>query len=439
MKKKVLSTLLVASMAACLFAGCSGESSSSASNSGNNDATTPAGNQETTTLADYGSGEIKLWAPSETVDLTKEYAEKFIKDNEAYSGYTITVEAMSEADAATGVITDIEAAADIFAFPQDQLTRLVAAGSLTPMTGTAYEAWIGENNDAGSVGASKVGDVTYAFPITSDNGYFLYYDKSIVTDVSTLEGILDQCEAAGKSFYFDLDNTWYITSFFFATGAQISYDVDATGAFTACNANWNSDEGLVAYKECIEMVNHKAFADGCDPDSVTAEQIGAMVSGTWEAESMKNILKDNYACAKLPKFTGSDGKEYQMAGFGGFKLLGVKPQTEKGKAVVCLELAQYLSSEEVQLARYEAASSGPSNLKAQQSEAVQADAALSALGAQFAHMTPQGQFPQAFWDAGTALATEVYSKTVTPDSSDDDLMKNLKKFQDDCVAAATGA
>lgn len=437
MKKKVLSTLLVASMAACLFAGCSGESSSSASNS-NNDSTT-AGNQETTTLADYGSGEIKLWAPSETVELTKEYAEKFIKDNEAYSGYTITVEAMSEADAATGVITDIEAAADIFAFPQDQLTRLVAAGSLTPMTGTAYEAWIAENNDAGSVGASKVGDVTYAFPITSDNGYFLYYDKSIVTDVSTLEGIMDQCETAGKSFYFDLDNTWYITSFFFATGAQISYDVDATGMFTACNANWNTDEGLVAYKECIEMVNHKAFADGCDPDSVTAEMIGAMVSGTWEAESMQTILGDNYACAKLPEFTGSDGKTYQMAGFGGFKLLGVKPQKEAGKAIVCLELAQYLSSEEVQLERYAVANSGPSNLKAQQSEAVQSDAALAALGAQFAYMTPQGQFPQAFWDAGTALATEVYSKTVTPDSSDDDLMKNLQKFQDDCVAAATGA
>ena len=45
-------------------------------------------------------------------------------------------------------------------------------------------------NDAGSVAAATLGDVMYAYPLTSDNGYFLYYDKSVVTDPNTLETII---------------------------------------------------------------------------------------------------------------------------------------------------------------------------------------------------------------------------------------------------------
>ena len=71
---------------------------------------------------------------------------------------------------------------------------------------------------AGAVSAVTLGDEMFAYPLTSDNGYFLYYDKSVVTDPSTLESILADCEAAGKSFYFEINSGWYQTAFFFGAG-----------------------------------------------------------------------------------------------------------------------------------------------------------------------------------------------------------------------------
>ncbi|MBQ8031543.1 MAG: extracellular solute-binding protein, partial [Butyrivibrio sp.] len=104
------------------------------------------------------------------------------------SGYTFTVEAVGEGDAAGNMITDVEAGADIYAFAQDQIARLVTAGALEVVEDSNAEV-VKSENDAGAVAAATVGGTLYAYPLTSDNGYFLYYDKSVVTDPSTLEGI----------------------------------------------------------------------------------------------------------------------------------------------------------------------------------------------------------------------------------------------------------
>ena len=52
-------------------------------------------------------------------------------------------------------------------------------------------------------------------------------------------------------------------------------------------------------------------------------------------------------------------------------------------------LAEYLTSEEVQTARFEARNLGPSNINAASSEAVKSDKAISALAAQAPFSTPQ--------------------------------------------------
>lgn len=82
-----------------------------------------------------------------------------------------------------------------------------------------------------------------------------------------------------------------------------------------------------------------------------------------EVSKSKEKFGDNYAACKLPQFTGADGNTYQLSGFCGNRLLGVKPQTEMGKAIVCLNLAEYLSSSECQLDRLEQLGWLPSNLQ----------------------------------------------------------------------------
>ena len=376
---------------------------------------------------------IKVWVPDATVAFTKEQIDKFVEANPDYAGYEYVVEAVGEGDAATNMITDVEAGADLFNFAQDQIARLVTAGALIDVAPENAEIITAEN-DPGAVAAATVGDTLYAYPLTSDNGYFLYYDKSVVTDPTSLEQVVADCEAAGKNFYMEINSGWYQTAFFFATGAELTYDTDDTGAFTACNVNYASDAGLVAMKEMIELAASPAFQNGSGAGSTT--NMAALVSGTWDAGTVKELLGDNYACAKLPTFTGSDGQTYQMSGFGGFKLLGVKPQQDENKLAACDALALYLSGEEAQLARYDAVEWGPSNLAAQASEKVQANEALAALGEQLAFTIPQGQYPGEYWSKATSLGTSVISKEITAETSDEDLMATLQSFQDDCISYA---
>lgn len=429
MKKKVLSALLVAAMTATMFAGCGDKSTDDTP-----DTQAPADDTQAAVPedVDYGSGTITIWVADEVTAFTQEKADEFIAEKGA--DYTVTVESVGEGDAATNMITDVEGGADIFGFAQDQMARLVSAGTLQSLSGTGFDTIVSEGNDSGAVSAATVGDDIYAFPMTSDNGYFLYYDKSVVTDPTSLEKIAEDCAAAGKNFYFEINSGWYQPAFFFGTGCTLTYETDSDGNFTTANVDYANDKGVVALREIIDLVGSGSFQNGSSMSDAT--NVGAIVDGTWDSSAVKELFGDNYACAKLPSFEGSDGSTYQLGGFGGFKLLGVKPQAEEGKAILCCELAAYLTSEEVQLARYEANGWGPSNINAQQSDAVQADEALSALGEQLAISIPQGQYPNDYWSLATSLGDDIIAGNITADMSDEELLAVLQEFQDTCISYA---
>ena len=275
-------------MSAALLAGCGEEAAQSVSETATDVAETATEVAETVqetaeaaetaeTAAediDYGSGEVKVWVADNVVDFTNEQIAAFQAEHPEMSGYTFTVEAVGEGDAAGNMITDVEAGADIYAFAQDQIARLVTAGALEVVEDSNAEA-IKAQNDAGAVGAATVGGTLYAYPLTSDNGYFLYYDKSVVTDPSTLEGIVADCEAAGKNFYFEINSGWYQTAFFFGTGAELTYDTDDAGNFTKCNSTYASDAGVVALKKIAELASSKAFQNGSAISNAT--NVGAIV------------------------------------------------------------------------------------------------------------------------------------------------------------------
>ena len=144
MKKKLLSLLLAVVMITALLAGCSSSSSDSSSDSSSSD-TSDSGE------VDYGSGEITVWVADAVVDLTQEACDQFMEDNGL--DYTVTVEACGEGDAASNVITDVDGAADIYGFAQDQLTRIIAAGGLQPLS-EEYVTWVNESNDTGAASAA---------------------------------------------------------------------------------------------------------------------------------------------------------------------------------------------------------------------------------------------------------------------------------------------
>ena len=374
---------------------------------------------------------LKIWVADAVVDFTKDQVAAFMEANPEYADYAVTVEPVGEGDAASNMLTDVEAGADLFGFPQDQLARLVAANALIELS-EENAAIVAEENDAGSVAAATMGDLLYAYPLTSDNGYFLYYDKSVVSDPSSLEAILADCEAAGKGFYMEINSGWYQPAFFFGAGCTLTYDTDDAGAFTACNIDYASDAGVGALKAMIALHKSPAFHNGSSVGNAT--NAAAIVDGTWDSGAAKDLFGENYACVKLPTFD-CNGVATQLSGFGGFKLLGVKPQTDDEKLALCDELAYYLASGGVQLARFNAVGWGPSNIEAKADEAVQADEALSALGAQLAFDIPQGQYPGEYWSLATALGDSVISGEY--DNADDAaLLAALQAFQDTCIGYA---
>ena len=95
-------------------------------------------------MADY-SGDLKIWVAEATVDFTKQMVEEFKAANPEYANMNVIIEPVGEGDAASNVITDVEAGADIFGFAQDQLARLVAAGALEEVEPENAEAVKAEN------------------------------------------------------------------------------------------------------------------------------------------------------------------------------------------------------------------------------------------------------------------------------------------------------
>ena len=362
-----------------------------------------------------GTYDITVWVSEidGVADLTAKQIDAFEAAN---PGIVInaTIEGISEADSATQMIASVEDGADIYCFAQDQLARLVMAKALNPL-GQATAKTVTELNDAGAVAAATVGGVLYCYPLTSDNGYYMYYDKSVVKaeHLDSLEDIIADCEAAGKLFSMEVENAWYTASFFFGTGCVSEWTTNEEGEFTAVNDTFNSEAGIAAVKGMQKILHSKAYNNSAAADAFAAAvPSGVVVSGPWCAADVQKILGENYGATDLPSFT-VDGKTYHMGSFSGNKLLGVKPQQDAKKAAVLQQLALWLTGEQCQKERFEQFNWGPSNVAVQNTDAVKTNPALSALAAQSAYAIPQGQIHGSWWDIGKAIGTDAKNAEAT--------------------------
>ncbi len=367
-----------------------------------------------------GTYDVTLWVSE--VDGVKELTEKQIDAFEAANPGIIinaTVEGISEGDAAGKVLTDVATAPDIYCFAQDQLARLVQAAALLA-PGKAAAENIKNGNDKGAVASATVAGTLYAYPLTSDNGYYLYYDKSIISDedADSMEAIIEACNKAGKKFRFGLENAWYTASFFFATGCHSNWSMDQDGNYTNVDDDFNSANGLIAMKAMQKLAQSPCYDSNAD----SFTDAGAIVTGTWNAKNAANYFGENLGATDLPSFE-VDGKSYHLGSYTGNKLMGVKPQEDAKRGAVMSLLAQWLTNEECQLQRYEGFGWGPSNLKAQENEDVKNDVSLNALAKQFDNAVMQGQIHGAWWDIAKVLGAEAKAA-----KSDADLQTALDNY-----------
>ena len=299
----------------------------------------------------------------------------------------------SESTAKDTILTDVEAAADVFAFASDQIYDLVNAGALADLQNyeEAFERYPGRTldeikaaNSESSVAAATVNDTFYAFPMAGDNSYFLYYDSSVISeeDARSWDTILEAAQTAGKKAGMVFSSGWYNAAFFYGAGFMTDLNPDGT---TAMDWNGTSPEGYTGVQvvqSMLDIAGHPAFmsiADGDTANQIASGNLCAIVSGSWDAQAAQTAFGDGYAAARLPDFT-IDGTSVPMKSAFGYKFIGVNEYSENiGWAVL---LAEYLTNEESQIRRFEARQIGPTNLRAVATDEVQANYAIAAVIAQ---------------------------------------------------------
>ena len=379
--RKFVALAAVASMLIGSLAGCSGNTDETSAGGG------AVGDDAIQNLiaATEGTVSLTVWASEEDQAYTQGLIDEFIA---LYPDVTFDIQLGSESESTCKdtVLTDIEAAADVFTFADDQIQALVDAGALQPIT--AYYTYdVANENVAGAVDAATVNGQLYAYPMTADNGYFMFYDSSIYTeeDVQSLDSMIAAAEASGTKIGMDLSSGWYLYSFFAGAGLTLSLNDD--GTTNSCT--WNEAVGTDVAQAIIDYFGTGVLVNMTDDEQATAianGEISACVNGTWRAETAQEAWGDNYSAAKLPTYN-LNGTETQMSSFSGCKLVGVNAYSDQiGWSML---LAEYLTNESAQIGRFNARGLGPSNIAAANSPEVQANPAIAALAAQADYATPQ--------------------------------------------------
>lgn len=407
--KKVLALGLVGAMAISM-AAC-GKTSSGTDNGGSGNAGT---SNETVSL--------RVWGGEEDQNLLKDLVEKF-KTTYPDQKFDIEIGVESESTAKDTVLTDVEAAADVFAFASDQIVDLNNAKALANIEDmdAALQNYAKKSvadvkaaNSDGSVEAASVDGKLMAFPMTGGNGYFLYYDSSVISDedAATWDTLLAAADKAGKKVGMTLASGWYDASFFYGAGFTTGLNDDGT---TAIDFNGTSKDGYTGVQVTQSMLNiasNKAFmaiADGDVSNQIAGGTLAAVVSGTWDADNAQKAFGDGYAAAKLPTYT-LDGKQVQQGSVSGYKFLGVNAYSKNvGWATV---LAEFLTNEESQTTRFEQRQLAPTNKKVAASDEVSKNVAIAASGAQDAYGVIQTVSAK-YWDPAKTFGEMIAQGSIS--------------------------
>ena len=400
--KKLLALLLAFVMILSLTA-CGG-------NGGTAETQAPAANNAHTEAADASNETVALtlWGAEEDQALLAQLVEDF---KAAYPDQTFDIQigVESESTAKDTVLTDIEAAADVFAFANDQLNDLVSAGALLNLSGDvsavlpAYtdktlEDVLAANGEGSVAAATKDGNV-YAFPMGGGNNYFLYYDSTKITadQAKSWDELLSAAEAAGGKVGMTFASGWYNASFFLGAGFISDMNPDGTTVIDWNGTSADGYTGVDVAKAMTAIAAHPGFlaiADGDISNQIASGAVCAVVSGTWDAGAAETAFGEGYAATKLPTFTCA-GDQVQMSCYSGFKLMGVNAYSKNsGWAVL---LAEFLTNEASQTARFETRQLAPTNLNAAANDAVTSNVAIAASAAQDVYGSVQNVGGK-FWD-----------------------------------------
>ena len=417
MKKKLLSLFLAGAMTASLVA-CGAKPAAEEGAGKEADAVSKTAATEDDPVQNLiknttGPVDLTLWC-SETEayqTVMKELVDEF-KSTYPDVEFNITIGAESEANCKDDVLKDVEAAADVFIFPDDQLPELVKAGAIQSVDAT-YTYDPTKTNTSATVEAASIDGKLYAYPMTASNGYFLFYNKNYLSeeDVKSWDTLLAKAGEQGKTVGMEVSGAWYLYGFFAGAGLEMHQE---DGDKNVCN--WNATDtkykGADVATAITEICKNPAMVNCVNEDAQAFALNGEMiadVNGTWASGAFEKAYGDGYAATKLPTFT-VNGDQVQMGSFAGYKFAGVNAYSKNpGWAML---LSEFLTSEDSQTKIAAATGEGPANLDAASSEAVTSAPAIKALTqqAEFADLQRVGG---SYWDPAASLGESLVEGNYT--------------------------
>lgn len=349
--------------------------------------------------------ELVVWGAEEDTELMNQVIERFQMKYQGEADFQISYEVQGESGCKDVLLGGLEDGADVFTFADDQLNALAAAGALEPVE-NADE--IRSRNLSGTVEAATVNNQLYAYPLTADNGYFLYYNRRYITEeqARTLDGILEAAAAEDKLFTMDWSSAWYVYSFFGNTGLQVGLNEDGITNYCTWNRTDGEIRGIDVARAMLEIAESPGFASCTDEEFLKGVRDGSViagVSGVWNSVAVEEAWGENAGASRLPTYDCS-GTQVQMASFSGCKLIGVNAYSEYPEWAS--RLAEWITNEENQRLRFEMRGQGPSNLTVADSAEVRQSPAIVAL-------LEQSEFSQLqriggkFWDPVTKFAVNM--------------------------------
>ncbi len=405
MSKRIGMFLVTIVMAAVLF-GCAGakekdkmEHTDTASQRGNKNEDEAKASEEDKDV------ELVVWGAEEDEALLQQIIEGFQEEYKGQANFNITFAAQGEAGCKDALMADLEVGADVFAFADDQLNALVAAGALDPIENADQ---LKSENLPGAIEAASVADVLYAYPLTADNGYFLYYNKQYFNqeDIKTFDRILQIAAENQKKVTMDWSSGWYVYAFFGNTGLEVGLNDDGITNYCTWNGTDGEIKGVDVANAMLSIASSPAFLSTEESGFLTGIQDGSViagVSGVWNAVAMKDALGENYGAAKLPTYTCAN-QQIQMASFSGYKLIGVNAYSKQHEWAS--RLAEWISNEKNQQLRFEMRGQGPANKNAAASISVEDSPAITALIEQSEFSCLQ-RIGGGFWDPVSLFATNM--------------------------------
>ena len=354
---------------------------------------------------DSGTVALTVWGAEEDEELLRQIFQGFQEKYRGEADFLITYEPQSESHCTDALMADLENGADVFAFADDQLNTLVASGALEPVENA--EA-LRTSNLPEAVLAASVKDTLYAYPLTADNGYFLYYDKRVFSpeDIQSWDRMLDVAGEQGGKVSMEWSSGWYVYALFGNTGLTVGLNDD--GITNYCT--WNDTEGAIkgtdVARAMTAMAKHPGFLSTDDAgflEGVRNGTIVAGVSGVWNAVAVEEAWGSGFGASKLPSYT-CGGQQIQMASFSGYKLIGVNSYSEHREWAA--KLAEWITNEENQELRFRLRGQGPSNKNAATSSEVQSSPAIAALLEQSEYSCLQ-RIGGNYWEPVSAFTQEI--------------------------------